>query len=87
MVPDFLSYDDVVAIHRDQVARYGGSLGIRDPGLLQSAIAQPGATFGGQFLHANLFEMASAYLFHLVQNHLSMPISEPARSLHLCFLS
>lgn len=68
-VPDFLSYDDVVAIHQDQTARYGGSPGIRDLGLLQSALAQPRVTFEGQFLHANLFEMASAYLFHLVKNH------------------
>lgn len=44
-MPDFLSYDDIVAIHRDQVARYGGSLGIRDVGLLQSAAARPQATF------------------------------------------
>ena len=69
MVPDFLSYDDIVAIHQDQIARYGGNLGIRDMGLLQSAVAQPRATFAGQFLHANVFEMASAYLFHLVKNH------------------
>lgn len=68
-VHDFLSYDDVVAIHQDQISRYGGSSGIRDLGLLQSALAQPRATFEGQFLHVNLFEMASAYLFHLVKNH------------------
>jgi death on curing protein len=40
-----------------------------DWGLLKSAIAMPAATFGGQFLHADLCEMAAAYLFHLVQNH------------------
>ena len=49
--------------------RYGGTPGVRDLGLLQSALAQPCGTFGGQFLHANLMEMAAAYLFHLVQNH------------------
>lgn len=69
MATDFLSYDDVEAIQIDQLRRYGGSPGIRDVGLLESAIAQPRATFGGRFLHANLFEMASAYLFHLVRNH------------------
>jgi death-on-curing protein len=67
--PAFLTLDEVVAIHRDQIDRYGGSLGVRDWGLLQSAIAMPAATFGGQFLHPDLCEMAAAYLFHLVQNH------------------
>ena len=65
----FLTLDEVVAIHRDQIERYGGSLGVRDWGLLRSAIAMPAATFGGQFLHTDLYEMAAAYLFHIVQNH------------------
>src|SRR5437660_10161305 len=69
MAPTFLSLDEVLEIHCDQLARYGGAEGIRDLGLLQSALAQPAATFGGQFLHADLFEMAAAYLFHVVQNH------------------
>lgn len=69
MSPTFLSLDEVLDIHRDQIARYGGGPGVRDLGLLQSALAQPQATFGGQFLHGDLFEMASAYLYHLVQNH------------------
>jgi death on curing protein len=67
--PTFLTLDEVVAIHRDQIERYGGSIGVRDWGLLQSAIAMPAATFGQQFLHSNLFEMAAAYLYHNVQNH------------------
>jgi death-on-curing protein len=69
MSPIFLSLDEVIELHRDQIERYGGSAGIRDVGLLQSAIAMPQAGFGGQFLHADLFEMAAAYLFHIVQNH------------------
>jgi death-on-curing protein len=69
MTPTFLCLDEVVEIHRDQITRYGGSFGVRDVGLLQSAIAQPMVTFGGRFLHVDLFEMAAAYLFHLVQNH------------------
>jgi death-on-curing protein len=52
-----------------KIATYGGSDGVRDVGLLQSAMAQPEASFGGQFLHADVFEMAAAYLFHIVQNH------------------
>jgi len=56
-------------IHADQIERYGGSPGIRDITLLQSAIAMPAAGFGEQYLHADLFEMAAAYLFHIVKNH------------------
>lgn len=66
---DFLSLEDVLSLHADQVALYGGEKGVRDLGLLDSALAQPWATFGGEFLHKDLFEMAAAYLFHVVQNH------------------
>jgi death-on-curing protein len=69
MDPAFLTLGDELEIHRDQIARYGGSVGIRDIGLLNSAVAMPTATFGNQFLHSDLYEMAAAYLFHLVQNH------------------
>ena len=69
MAPRFLSLDEVMEIHADQVERYGGSPGIRDVGLLQSAIAMPESGFGDEYLHADLFEMAAAYLFHIVQNH------------------
>ena len=67
--PIFLSLSEVLEIHRDQIDRYGGDLGIRDLGLLQSALAMPAAGFGGRYLHTNLFDMAAAYLFHLTQNH------------------
>ncbi|QDU37363.1 Toxin Doc [Maioricimonas rarisocia] len=66
---DFLSTGDVLFAHRDQIERYGGDPGVRDIELLESAIAQPEATFNGQLLHAFPFEMAAAYLYHLVQNH------------------
>ncbi len=59
----------MIAIHNDQIARYGGAAGVRDWGLLKSATAMPAVTFGGQFLHADLIEMAAAYLFHLTRNH------------------
>jgi death on curing protein len=67
--PTFLTLHEIIAIHRDQIARYGDSEGIRDWGLLRSAIAMPAAGVGGQFVHPDLCEMAAAYLFHLVQNH------------------
>jgi death on curing protein len=67
--PRFLTLEEVVSLHREQIEHYGGSPGVRDWGLLKSAVAMPAATFGGQYLHSDLFEMAAAYLFHLVQNH------------------
>jgi len=68
-VPRFLNLGEVLFIHRDQIERYGGEPGIRDVGLLQSALAMPAAGFGGRFLHGDLFEMAAAYLFHITRNH------------------
>lgn len=65
----FLGIDEVLAIHRDQVERYGGAVGVRDLGLLESAVAAPEASFDGVFLHGSLPEMAAAYLYHLAQNH------------------
>jgi len=65
----FLTTEMVQRIHEDQIQRYGGSPGLRDMGLLESAVAMPQACFGAQYLHTDLFEMAAAYLFHLVKNH------------------
>lgn len=67
--PLFLRLNEIIEIHSDQIARYGGSAGIRDMGLLQSAVAMPMSSFGGQYLHTDLYEMAAACLFHLVKNH------------------
>lgn len=69
MDPVFLSLSEVLEIHQDQVTRYGGAAGIRDIELLKSALGMPSATYGGQFLHTDIYEMAAAYLFHLVKNH------------------
>jgi len=49
MDPLFLSSDEVLEIHEQQIERYRGSAGLRDPGGLESAIATPQATFGGEF--------------------------------------
>ena len=69
MEPVFLSLDEVLEIHEQQIERYGGSAGLRDPAGLESAVATPQATFGGEFLHSSIPAMAAAYLFHLCQNH------------------
>jgi death-on-curing protein len=69
MEPVFLRLDQVLVIHQDQIERYGGSAGVRDGGMLLSAIAAPAATFGGDYLLGDLHEMAAAYLTGLVLNH------------------
>lgn len=66
--PRFLSVDDVVVIHEEQLAAFGGIEGIRDEGLLESAVMTPQASFGGEYLHSDLFEMAAAYAFHIAEN-------------------
>ena len=69
MEPSFLTLLEILEIHADQIERYGGSTGIRDAGLLESAIAMPSAAFGDKYLHSDLFDMAAAYLFHIAMNH------------------
>lgn len=65
----FLTLDEVIEIHQEMIDRYGGSAGVRDQGLLESAVASPQAGFGGQYFHVDVFEMAAAYLFHITMNH------------------
>jgi death-on-curing protein len=67
--PMYLTVEQVVALHQRQLDRFGGGAGLRDRGLLESAVAQPQAAFGGAFAHDGLFAMAAAYLFHIVSNH------------------
>ena len=67
--PKFLSYEQVPLLHQLQIDEFGGASGIKDEGLLRSALAQPESTFRENLLHKDLFEMAAAYLFHLVKNH------------------
>jgi len=67
--PEFVDRADVLAIHARQIEKFGGMTGIRDEGLLDSALAQPQATFFGEFLHSTIAEQAAAYLYHLTQNH------------------
>lgn len=69
MTPTFLTLEEVLAIHADQIRRYGGTEGLRDEGLLRSAMAQPEGAFAGQWLHPDLAAMAGAYMYHLAQNH------------------
>jgi death on curing protein len=67
--PRFLSTSQVIKIHERQIEIFGGTAGIRDEGLLDSALAQPQATFAGELLHPTIHEQAAAYLYHLAMNH------------------
>jgi death-on-curing protein len=67
--PVFLGLDEIIEIHHDQIKRFGGHPGIRDLGMLKSAVAMPSATFDGDYLHTDIFEMAAAYLFHIIRDH------------------
>ncbi len=67
--PAFLDLQEVLEIHRDQISRYGGSPGVRDMGSLESALAVPRSGGFGRYFHGDLFEMAAAYLYHIVLNH------------------
>ena len=65
----FLTLDEVLSLHAEQIRLFGGSSGIRDLGLLQSAMGSVEATFGGAFLHETIFAMAAAYLYGILRNH------------------
>jgi death-on-curing protein len=67
MTPDFLTLEEVYTLHGQQLAAYGGLAGVRDEGLLASAAAQSRATFGGEFLHPDLWAQAAAYAYHIAQ--------------------
>jgi len=59
----------VLAIHDDMVERYGGSHGIRDLGLIQSAVSRPQSSFGGEDLYPDIFDKAAALFHSLIFNH------------------
>lgn len=64
-----LTTDEVLELHRLVIAQSGGGSGVRDPGVLDSALAQPRMTFGGDDLYPTVVEKAAALGFSLVMNH------------------
>ena len=65
----YLTAEQVLFIHYRLVSETGGEHGVRDIGLLESAVARPKATFDGQELYTNIFEKAAALMESLVNNH------------------
>jgi death on curing protein len=69
VVTKFLTIEQVLIIHEDQVARYGGTSGLRDLTLLESALFRPQTTFGNEELYPTLFDKSAALMHSLVLNH------------------
>ncbi len=67
--PIHLTVERVREIHQQAIDRFGGSNGLRDYSLLESAVSAPQATFGGESLYEDMVEIAAAYLFYLCRNH------------------
>lgn len=65
----YLTVDEVLKVHERLIEDHGGMKGIRDLGLLTSAIEMPKSAFGGEDLHPTVFDKAAAYLFHIAKNH------------------
>ncbi|MER3434518.1 MAG: type II toxin-antitoxin system death-on-curing family toxin [Leptolyngbya sp. ERB_1_1] len=65
----YLSLIEVLDLHRRIIETSGGAIGIRDLGMLESAIAQPRMTFGGEELYPSLIDKAAALGFSLIMNH------------------
>lgn len=64
-----LSVDIVEEIHAEAIRRFGGLQGVRDRALLESAVAAPQASFGGESMFTDIVDVAAAYLFYLCRNH------------------
>ena len=65
----YLTLAEVIELHSQILEQAAGSSGIRDMGALESAIAQPRMTFGGEQLYPTIIEKASALGFSIVMNH------------------
>ena len=65
----YLSLDQILQIHAAQIERFGGATGLRDPGTLESAVARPAMTFGGEDLYPDVPSKAAALMHSLVMDH------------------
>lgn len=65
----YLSYEDVVELHRVLIKKFGGLPGFRDKGLLESALVTPMMAVFGEELHKSVYDKGAAYLFSISRNH------------------
>ena len=59
----------ILILHERMIQKYGGSSGVRDMGMLESAVGRPFATFGGEDLYPDIFMKAGAFIQSIVKNH------------------
>ena len=64
-----ITIKNILRLHELSIITYGGSQGIRDQGLIESAIARPYQTFGGEYLYPTVFEKAAAFVESIITNH------------------
>lgn len=65
----YLSLDQILALHKAQIDEYGGAHGVRERGGLESALARPQMTFGGEDLYPGIADKGAALWHSLVMNH------------------
>ena len=65
----YISLEDLLVIHADQVERYGGSHGIREIRLIESALFRPQSSFGGEDLYPTILEKVAVLAYSLLPNH------------------
>ena len=69
MTVEYLAISQALALHAEQLKRYGGATGLRDRGALEAALARPAATFGGEDLYPEIADKAAALMHSLALNH------------------
>lgn len=67
--PRFITLEEAIFFHEEELRQAGGSEGVRDPEGLKAALSSPKATFGSSFLMADVFEMAAAYVESICARH------------------
>lgn len=65
----YVTLEQILVIHQDQIERYGGTSGIRTLSLLESAVLRPQSTFNGKELYTDIFEKAASLMHSLIRNH------------------
>jgi death-on-curing protein len=65
----YLSFEQIIELHDALINKFGGLLGIRERGLLESALAAPMMAVFGEELHKTIYNKAAAYLFYIAKNH------------------
>ena len=69
MIASYLTLEQILLIHDQGIEQFGGSHGIRDLALLESAVMRPQSTFGGKDLYKSFFDKAAALMHSIILNH------------------